>query len=353
MSSVDIIVPCYRYGHYLRECVSSILAQSLRDLRVLIINDASPDDTDKVAAELVREDSSVSYIRHDVKRGHIDSYNEGIAWAGSDYLLLLSADDYLLPGALERAANLMDSHPEIALAFGNAIEMDEQGRKNTTACIEFDGEEIVLGGGEFFRLSGPRNIVPTPTAVVRTRVQKKVGGYRKELPHAGDMELWFRLAAHAPVGFIKEPQAVYRRHAANMSLAYSTQRYLPDVQQRRAALNCFFESCASLVPETARLRRNLFRGLAADALGLANGAFNDGDADVSAELAAFAAETSPAITRSSGWAKLTCKKMLGTRNWKALRSHMRSAVALLHRVASKSFWSEVSTGARGCSDTAL
>ena len=46
MSSVDVIVPCYRYAHFLRECVESILSQSIGNVRVLIIDDASPDKTD-------------------------------------------------------------------------------------------------------------------------------------------------------------------------------------------------------------------------------------------------------------------------------------------------------------------
>jgi hypothetical protein len=353
MSAVDIIVPCYRYGRYLRECVRSVLVQSIREVRVLILNDASPDETDKIANELVREDSRVTYIRHTVNQGHIDSYNEGISWAVSDYLLVLSADDYLLPGALERAIKIMDAHPQVALAFGNAIEMDEQGKKRTTSCIECSGEDKILCGEEFIHLSGPRNIVPTPTAIVRTCLQKQVGGYRKELPHAGDMELWFRLAAHAQVAFIKSPQAVYRRHSSNMSLSYSGQRYLPDVQQRRAALVSFFESCSSLLAEPERLRRTLFYALAGDALGLANHAFNDGDADVSALLAAYAVETCPKIMRSSGWAKLSCKKMLGVRNWQKLRSHMRSAATTLQGKASRSLWSNKSKNAQDCPDPAL
>ena len=52
MSSVDVVVPCYRYGHYLRQCVQSVLDQSVRDVRVLILDDASPDDTEEVGRAL-------------------------------------------------------------------------------------------------------------------------------------------------------------------------------------------------------------------------------------------------------------------------------------------------------------
>jgi glycosyltransferase involved in cell wall biosynthesis len=69
MSSVDVIVPCYRYGHFLRECVESVLTQSLEDVRVLILDDASPDYTHEVGAELAPEDSRVTLVRHQVNKG--------------------------------------------------------------------------------------------------------------------------------------------------------------------------------------------------------------------------------------------------------------------------------------------
>src|SRR5437868_5525237 len=107
MSSVDVIVPCYRYGHFLKQCVESVIRQESCDVRVLIVDDASPDNTPEVASVLAEADSRVTYVRHHLNKGHIATYNEGIEWASADYLLLLSADDFLLPGALYRATHAM------------------------------------------------------------------------------------------------------------------------------------------------------------------------------------------------------------------------------------------------------
>jgi hypothetical protein len=320
MSSLDIIVPCYRYGRYLHECVTSLLTQSFRDIRVAIINDASPDHTAEVASDLVEQDSRVSYIEHSTNKGHIYTYNEGIEWVSSDYLLLLSADDYVLPGALQRAVAIMERYPEVGFTFGNAFEMDEQGRQTVTNCVGCPNGARVLSGLEFLSLSGVRNIVPTPTAVVRTALQKKVGGYRTELPHSGDMELWFRLAAHSSVGFIPVPQAVYRRHESNMSLSYTRQAYLPDLAQRKAALKYFFESCESLIPKPRQVRRKMLSSLAVDAVGCASTAFNNGNSELMNDLLTFALETSPSARFSPAWAKLACKRAVGLRVWQMLSS---------------------------------
>jgi len=320
MSSVDVIVPCYRYGHLLKECVESVLKQSGPTVRVLIIDDASPDNTAEVAAELAKHDLRVILLRHTSNKGHIATYNEGIAWVDADYLLLLSADDYLLPGSLNRAVKLMDGHPEVGFTFGNAITMDEQGRQQLTNSIKCKSDARILSGPVFMTHIGARNIVPTPTAVVRAELQKRLGGYLLELPHSGDMEMWLRLAAHGSVGFIEAPQAVYRRHAGNMSLAYTTQGWLPDLKQRKAALDCFFRTCGHVVPESSRLRGRLLYLLGRDAVGHASAAFNDDKLDLSQQLSSFAVHVCPSVTRSLSWAKLVCKRGLGLRIWRALQA---------------------------------
>src|SRR5580692_6786433 len=112
LSRIDVIVPCYNYGRFLDQCVNSVLGQVGVDVRVLVIDDASPDNTAEIAAALAREDPRVNVVRHNKNKGHIKTYNEGIEWASADYMLLLSADDYLLPGALARATKLMNAHPK-------------------------------------------------------------------------------------------------------------------------------------------------------------------------------------------------------------------------------------------------
>jgi glycosyltransferase involved in cell wall biosynthesis len=316
MSSVDVIVPCYRYGRFLRQCVESVLAQSGPAVRVLILDDESPDDTPEVATELAREDSRVVSIRHVRNKGHIATYNEGLDWASADYLLLLSADDYLLPGALARSASLMDAHPEVGFTFGDAISLtgDEAVPRQDPAR---EGWQI-LRGLDFIELSGPENIVATSTAVVRTKLQKHVGGYRAELPHSGDMEMWLRLAACSSVGRVRARQAVYRQHDENMSRGYMAQCWMPDLQQRLEAYQWFFRTCGNAMADSERLRRRLYRSLGCCAIGFASMAFNEGDLETSARLSDFALAICSSTKLSLPWMKLECKRRLGFNGWRLL-----------------------------------
>jgi GT2 family glycosyltransferase len=320
MNSVDVIVPCYRYGRFLRACVGSVLAQQGVAVRVLIIDDCSPDDTAEVARELQAEDERVSFVRHESNQGHIATYNEGIAWTRSEYYLLLSADDYLLPGALMRTVSFMAGRPSVTLAFGQAIVCNDQSDVPQVSPAPTEAEWEMVPGRVFIKRSGARNCVPTPAAVVRTAVQKRVGGYRPDLPHAGDMEMWLRLAAHGDVGITQAFHAVYRRHSENMSLKYTKSYWLPDVEQRRAALSCFFLTAGLGAPEWDLLRRDAFRLLAQETVNFANAAFISGDLATSRQLSDFAVQLSPNVHTCGAWVKMVGKRTLGVAKWFRFRN---------------------------------
>jgi glycosyltransferase involved in cell wall biosynthesis len=260
MSRVDIVVPCYNYGRFLEACIQSVLEQSHTDFRLLIIDDASSDDTPAIAEKLARTDRRISFISHSQNWGHAKSFNQGIDWASGDYFLLLSADDLLAPGALERAAEVMDEHPEIVLTHGKTIPW-----QNDTPFPQIEGQQnYTWTQHDLLRemCEVGANLVGCPSAIGRTYVQKLIGGYRVSLLHTGDLEMWLRYAAQGAVAKIDAVQAIYRIHSSNMSHAY----YTTDYQHRKAAFDCFFDEYANCIAESHHLWSQADRALA-------NGAF--------------------------------------------------------------------------------
>lgn len=316
MSTIDIIIPCYRYGRYLNDCVHSVLSQSGVEVRALIIDDASPDNTAEVASDIARHDPRVTFLRHVKNCGHIATYNEGIDWASSDFVLVLSADDWLLPNALKLSIRLLEQNPDIGFTFGKTIELRDADNLEQSLPADYAMQKApqLLKGIEFIRLlqhEGMVNIVPTPTAVVRTHLQKTVGGYRHDLPHSGDLEMWLRLAAHAGVGFIPAYQAVSRRHGANMHLGYLKDKGFADLMQRKAAIDTFCQTSAHLLGNPRHLSAAMLRPIAIDAVHSASRALNDGQAELSAQLSRFALDAFPRIRASAPWMRLAVKRILG------------------------------------------
>ncbi|MBW9113740.1 glycosyltransferase [Rhizobium cauense] len=320
MTTVDVVIPCYRYGKFLKECVESVTSQVGVDVRVLIIDDASPDGSGEIGAALAREDCRVEFRQHRTNQGHIATYNEGIDWASSDLFLLLSADDYLAPGALVRAASLIGATPEMSFAFGNATLKYDDGSQIARKPFgdSLNARTAVFSCNDFVKAMQGRNIVPTPTAVVRTTAQKSVGGYSHELPHAGDMAMWLSLSAVGPVGFVGANQAIYRMHSHNMSHSYSAAR-LPDIQQRYAAIMHFLATGGSRQKNADRLRRLLLRDLAGNAAAQASAAFDEDEAEVSRQLADLAREIYPRICYTAPWLRLYLHKLVGQQGWRLLR----------------------------------
>src|ERR1700730_371421 len=120
--TVSFVVPCYKLAHLLSECVESILAQAYGDFEILIIDDASPDNTPEVAASF--KDPRIRYIRNHPNLGHLRNYNKGIDLSAGKYVWLISADDRLRKDyVLERYLSVMEGDSKIGYAFCTGLVM--------------------------------------------------------------------------------------------------------------------------------------------------------------------------------------------------------------------------------------
>jgi glycosyltransferase involved in cell wall biosynthesis len=318
MSGVDVVIPCYNYARFLPQCVASALNQEGVDVRVLVIDDCSSDDSEAVGMGLAEQDSRVEFRRHPKNRGHIATYNEGLLeWASSEYCVLLSADDGLAPGALARAADLMDRHFEVVMTCGMARTVWGE------ECLPIGGETSyaehrILSGSEFLRRCFEiGNPVCTPTAVVRTGLQHRLGGYRADLPHSGDMEMWMRFAVHGSVGVVHSVQAYYRRHEKNMSLNYGSQM-LGDRREVLHACEQILDQWGAQFQESDQWREMMLRRLSKESCWLASSAFDGGDSEAFRTCIDFAEEIYPGIRNSRVWKKLRVKGFFGQTLWQGM-----------------------------------
>ncbi len=213
---VSVVVPCYNYGRYLPDAVHSALSQDGVDVEVIIVDDASTDDTSAVAHRLASADARISVVIHEDNQGHISTYNDGLSRAAQRYVTLLSADDLIAPGALARAAALMEANPRVGMVYGLPRDFTDQ---PPPVAAEGRSTWTVWQGKQWISLACTRghNFILSPEVVMRTEAMVGIGAYNKALPHSGDLEYWLRAAAAWDVGRINGPvQAYYRVHGANM-----------------------------------------------------------------------------------------------------------------------------------------
>jgi glycosyltransferase involved in cell wall biosynthesis len=338
MSSVSVVIPCYNYGHFLRDAVSSALTgQDGVDIRVLVIDDASTDDSVEVAKQLAVEDSRVEVTVHPVNRRNIATYNEGLLeWADGDYTVLLSADDRLTPGSLRRAADLLDANPDVGFAYGHPLHFQE-GKPLPQARTEPRGWSIWSGPWWIERrFRSSVSCITSPEVMVRTSLQKKVGGYDPRLPHTADIEMWMRLAAHADVGYVRgADQAYYRVHGQNMTVGRTK---IVDLQQRKLAYEVFLENCGDGLKDAARLSAIVHRKLSWEALLRACRAYDRGRTEEVPvdELVAFALDCWPEATRLPVYRGLKLRRAIGARYMPYLQPLVLTAVA--HKINNWWWW---------------
>jgi glycosyltransferase involved in cell wall biosynthesis len=288
MASVDVIVPCYQYGHFLRDCAASVLTQDVSDLRLVIIDNASTDNTLEVARELAAADRRVEVIAHGSNLGHLASFNEGIDRASASYFLILCADDLLAPGALARAVSIMERHPEVVLTYGAALVIGPNETIPATNKYPKEAQWRILPGRELLErcCRAARGHIPGPTAVVRTSAQKQVGHYRVGLPHTNDLEVWLRFACLGAIAETDAIQGVIRGHPGNRCSSVSD---IHDWDLHfEAAFDSFFAHEGGSLPDANRLRRAVRRALSERAYWGSVTHLLRGNAQLSSRLLRFA-----------------------------------------------------------------
>lgn len=313
--TVAVVVPCYRYADVLPGCVNSILAQGGVDVRVLIIDDCSPDDTPAVARRLAERDGRVAYRRHETNQGLIATANEGLDWAAEhgDYTVLISADDQLVPGCLKRATTVMEASPHVGMVYGWAL-YAHPGQPLPARYGHWISTKT-WSGADWIRLrcrSG-FNCISSPEVVVRTTVQTAAGRYDSACTHSSDLNMWLRIAAIADVAHIRGvAQAIYRVHSDSMSR--SDPSVVLSLRERRIAFHSAFAGVAGTLEDGPVLQHMSDRALARQALWRASRTIDRNliDApDTVDDLVGFALEAYPGARRLPEWHGFTIRRRLG------------------------------------------
>lgn len=301
LARVTVVVPCYNYGQFLEACVQSALDQEGVDVDVLVLNDASTDDSAQVAGRLAARDGRVTLIDHAHNNGHVPTFNEGLSKATGKYIVLISADDMLTPGALARATAVMEARPAVGLVYGHPRVIYDA----TVPPARTAGRVRVWRGIDWVHAQCRRGLscIYSPEACVRASVQHAVGGYTPSLPHAGDLEMWLRIAAVSDIARVGSDQAYRRMHGGGM-METRFAGLLTDLCGRREAYESFFLGSGARLPRAEQDHALARRRLAAEALARVCARLREGDSlsDELAEYVSFAVEVQgPDIVHSRAW----------------------------------------------------
>lgn len=293
MASVDIIIPCYNYAHFLPQCVQSVLIQGVDDFRIVIIDNASTDNSVEVARRLAETDSRIEVVCHQTNLGSHASFNHGIDLARADYFMILCADDLLTPGALRQGIAILDRFQEVSLVLGKYV---APWVGNDTPALPAHADGWSLMNGDLLIETCCRKMkfnLSAHAMLVRTSAQKAVGHYRPAVPLLDDLEMALRLAHYGSVAELSAPLAMTREHTTNISQVM-WQNALRRLQEYETVLESFFGHEGSTMPNAPTLHRMARHHLAATAYWSAVSHLIRGRPSAGFELFKFGCKLDPA-----------------------------------------------------------
>lgn len=210
------MVPTYRPGAMLRCTLESVLGQAAtgREMQIAVVDDGSDRDALERLVRSVDSEGRVEIHAGGEHLGLSGNWNRAIGLARGHLVHLLHQDDCILPGFYARMERAFLRAPLIGMAFCPSRIVDGQDR-----LIKCTWPQRLWPGviSNWLPRIAVRQRIQTPAVVVARTTYELLGGYRSDLCHTLDWEMWVRIAARMPVWHETRPLAVYRRHEASES----------------------------------------------------------------------------------------------------------------------------------------
>lgn len=209
---VSIIIPTYNRVKMLEKSIESVFAQSYKDWELIIIDDASTDETEERMKQLSSREKSVRYMRIPkiVGKGISEYLNIGLRNSKGEYIARIDDDDFWChKDKLKMQVEFLDENPEYVVVGGGVILVDENGTELFRYLKKETDEEI----RRFALFSNP---FTHATVMFRKETAMKLGGYRI-MKHVEDMELWLRMGKVGKLYNMKEYFITYMTAGQNKS----------------------------------------------------------------------------------------------------------------------------------------
>ena len=215
---VTLVVPNYNHAHYLSESLSSVAAQTRAPDRVLIVDDASTDDSIAVISRFLADHPGWELVRHATNQGVVCGQNEAIAAVDTEWIGFLGADDALHPAYLEKALTQAANHPGAGLICACCeIIGPSEGRMLRPMMLPASASKMLQPADVRAILLDGDNYFPGTTSLYRRGALQALGGFEVSLGSFSDAFLARQLALTYGFYFIADVLGYWRIHGQNYS----------------------------------------------------------------------------------------------------------------------------------------
>lgn len=229
-AQIDVVIPVFNGARTVESAVGSIQAQTVQDIRIVVVDDGSTDDTAALVGCMTAADPRIELLRQ-ANGGIVDALNAGLAACTAPLVARHDADDLAVPGRFARQAAFLAENPSVVAVSGAVRHMDEDGRVR--------GSVLRLGSPDDADLSLFPQREPYlmhPFLMVRRAAAAAAGGYRHVF-HAEDTDLYWRLQELGGLVNLPDVMGDYRIHAGSVTGLSPVNGRISAVNSQRAGLS--------------------------------------------------------------------------------------------------------------------
>ena len=196
---VSVICLCYNHGRFVKEAIESVSLQTHPRIQLVVVDDASTDNSVKIISESIRNRPEVTFLALPRNLGNCQAFNKGFAASTGSFIIDLAADDILMPNRIEAGITAFASiGSEYGVHFSDAELIDEAGNH-----IGFHSDRFPHGSipeGDIYKDLIYRYFINSPTMMMRRTVLEELGGYDESLAYE-DFDFWIRSSRECKYGY--------------------------------------------------------------------------------------------------------------------------------------------------------
>ncbi|HET9054287.1 MAG TPA: glycosyltransferase, partial [Cyclobacteriaceae bacterium] len=211
---VSVVCLCYNQARFVEEAIQSVLNQSYLNVQLIVVDDASTDNSADVIKTVLRAHPEVPFLELPENLGNCKAFNRGLALTKGSFIIDLAADDVLLPDRIEKGVQvLLEKGQTYGVHFSDAEIIDENNVHLYNHSERFPHYTIPQGDvyAEIIR----RYFICPPTVMFTRQVADVLGGYDEALSYE-DFDFWIR--ASRTFNFVYSPDVLVRRRISKDTL---------------------------------------------------------------------------------------------------------------------------------------
>jgi glycosyltransferase involved in cell wall biosynthesis len=212
---VTVVCLCYNHGRFVKEAIESVLNQTYSNVELIVVDDASTDNSREVITKTIEGHPRVAFIPLDKNQGNCRAFNKGWRMAKGEFVIDLAADDVLLPVRIERGVReFLSNDNRVGVQFSDAEIIDETGGHLGFHSDRFPHNNIPKG--DIYKELIKKYFICSPTMMFKKSVLDQLGGYDEQLAYE-DFDFWIRSARSFHYVYI--PEVLVKRRIVKNSLS--------------------------------------------------------------------------------------------------------------------------------------